>query len=100
MSEAKRPTTIIDDDPYFRRRPVNVRDEVGVFACETEPWATVDEFEQACDLIDAFQKEMKHRGVWTAQDYFHLLAWGETQEKHRAIARNLLDSSKRKQSKA
>jgi hypothetical protein len=93
MGEAKRAATIIDIDLYFRRRPINVRDEDGVFTCDTEPWATVNEFERACDLVDAFQKA--NRGSWTVQGYFDMLAWGETQEKHRAIARDLLDSSKR-----
>jgi hypothetical protein len=58
----------------------------------------VDEFEQACDLVDAFQKKTKHRGVWTTRGYFDMLAWGETREAHLAIARNLLDSSKRRPS--
>ena len=94
MGEAKRAATIIDTDQYFRRKPVNVRDEDGVFTCDTEPWATVEEFERACALIDAFH----YRGVWTTQGYFEMLAWGETEEAHRAIARDLFDSSKRKPS--
>jgi hypothetical protein len=78
-------------DPYLRRKPVNVRDENGVFTCSTKPWATVEEFERACDLIDAFEKA----GVWTARGYFEMLAWGETKEAHRAVALDLLACSKR-----
>jgi hypothetical protein len=88
--------TDADIDPYFRRKPVNARDEDGVLTCDTEPWATVEEFEQACDLIDAFQKKTQHRGVWTTQGFFEMLAWGGAREAHRAIAGNLLASSKRK----
>jgi hypothetical protein len=96
MDETGRVRIMIDDDPYFRNKPVNVRDENGVFTCDTEPWRTVEEFDQCCDLLDAFQKKTQHRGFWTTQGWFEMLAWGETQEKHRAIARDLLASSKRK----
>ena len=86
----------VDRDPYFRRRPVNVRDEGGVFSYDTEPWQNIDEFEQCCELLDAYQKKTKHPGFWTAEAWFEMLAWGETQKEHRAIARDLLDSSKRR----
>jgi hypothetical protein len=86
----------IRSDEYFRRRPVNVRDEDGALTCDTEPWTNVEEFEQACALIDAFQQKRQSRGIWTTRGYFDMLAWGETKEAHRAIAGNLLASSKRK----
>ena len=69
---------VVDNDPYFRRRPVNVRDENGVFACDTEPWKNVDEFDQCCDLLDAFQRETSRQGFWTTEAWFEMLAWGET----------------------
>ena len=56
---------MIDTDPYFRRKPINVRDEDGVFTCETVPWRNVDEFERCCELLDAYQKKTKHPGFWT-----------------------------------
>ena len=52
---------MIDTDPYFRRKPVNVRDEDGVFTCETEPWRNVDEFERCCELLDAYQRKRSTR---------------------------------------
>jgi hypothetical protein len=86
---------VIDTDPYFRRKPVNVRDEDGVFTCDTVPWRNVGEFDQCCELLDAYQKKTKHSGFWTTEAWFEMLAWGETEDAHRAIARDLLNSSQR-----
>ena len=93
MTDIKRRVLIINDDPYFRRKPINVRDEDGVFTYSTRPWTTHEEFERACDLVDAFQKKTPRQGFWTARYYFDMLAWGETVEAHRAIASDLLTAA-------
>jgi hypothetical protein len=71
-------------DLDLKNKPTKVRDEEGLFAADTVPWATIDEFEDARDNLDAFRKTQR-RVIKTAQNYFDMLAWGAGQASRRAV---------------
>ena len=71
-------------DLDLKNKPINVRDEDGLFAADTVPWATIDEFEDARDNLDAFRKTQR-RVIKTAQDYHDMLAWAAGQASRRAV---------------
>jgi DNA polymerase type B, organellar and viral len=69
-------------DPDLKNRPINVRDEDGLFTADTEPWATIDEFEQARDHLKKFRES---RVIKTAQDYFDFENWRASLASRRAV---------------
>jgi hypothetical protein len=71
-------------DIDLKNKPVNVRDEEELFAADTFPWGTIDEFEYARDHLDAFRKTQS-RVIKTARDYLDMLAWAAGQASRRAV---------------
>ena len=59
----------------MKRKLVNVRDVDGLITADTVPWRTIDEFEQARDLLDEWKKSQR-RVLKTKQDYDDMIAWG------------------------
>jgi hypothetical protein len=71
-------------DLDLKNKPTKVRDEDGLLAAGTVPWSTIDEFEDARDVLDAFRKA-KRRIIRTKQDYVDMQTWGAGQSSRRAI---------------
>jgi hypothetical protein len=61
-------------DPDFKNKPVNIHDVDGLFAADTIPWTTIDEFEDARDGLDLWRRSQR-RVIKTAQDYHDMLEW-------------------------
>ena len=59
----------------MKRRLVNVRDVDGLITADTAPWRTIDEFEQARDLLEDWKRSQR-RVLKTKQDYDDMIAWG------------------------
>jgi hypothetical protein len=71
-------------DLDLKNKPVNIRDEDGLFAADTVPWANIDAFEDARDDLDAFRKTQS-RVIKTARDYLDMLASAAGQSSRRAV---------------
>ena len=62
-------------DYDMKRKLVDVRDVDGLITANTVPWRSIDEFEQARDLLDDWKKSQR-RVLKTKQDYDDMIAWG------------------------
>jgi hypothetical protein len=61
-------------DYDMKRKLVNVRDVDGLITADTEPWRSIDEFEQARDRLDDWRRSQR-RVLKTAQDYDDMEEW-------------------------
>jgi hypothetical protein len=61
-------------DPDLKNKPINVHDVDGLFAADTVPWNTIEEFEDARDGLDLWRWSQRCV-IKTAQDYHDMLAW-------------------------
>jgi len=59
----------------LKRKLARVRDVDGLITAETVPWRSIDEFEQARDLLEDWKRSQR-RVLKTKQDYEDMLAWG------------------------
>jgi hypothetical protein len=71
-------------DPDLKNQPVNVRDVNGLFAADTVPWASIDEFEDARDDLDLWRWSQR-RTIKTAQDYRDMQAWAACRSSRKAV---------------
>ena len=62
-------------DYDMKRKLVNVRDVDGLITADTEPWRSIDEFEQARDLLEDWKRSQR-RVLKTRQDFDDMIAWG------------------------
>ena len=62
-------------DYDMKRKLVNVRDVDGLITADTVPWRSIDEFEQARDLLEDWKRSQR-RVLKTKQDYDDMIAWG------------------------
>jgi hypothetical protein len=62
-------------DYDMKRKPVNVHDVDGLIAADTVPWCTIDDFEQARDLLEDWKRSQR-RVLKTKQDYEDMMDWG------------------------
>jgi hypothetical protein len=69
-------------DYDMKRRLVNVRDVDGPITADTTPWRSIDEFEQARDLLEDWKRSQR-RVLKTRQDYDDMIAWGEMRANRR-----------------
>ena len=51
------------------------RDVDGLICADTEPWRSIDEFEQARDLLEGWKRSQR-RVLKTRQDFDDMIAWG------------------------
>ena len=61
---------------------VKVRNVDGLVTADTVPWHTIDEFEQARDLLEDWKRSQR-RVLKTKQDYDDMIAWGASRERRR-----------------
>jgi hypothetical protein len=59
-----------------------VRDIDGLITADTVPWRTIDEFEQARDLLDEWRRSQR-RVLKSKQDYDEMTAWGAARASRR-----------------
>jgi hypothetical protein len=71
-------------DPDLKNKPVDVRDVDGLFAADTVPWTTIDEFEDARDKLDQWRWSQR-RVIKTAQDYHDMQAWNAGRSSRKAV---------------
>ena len=69
-------------DYDMKRKLVNVRDVDGLITADTVPWRSIDEFEQARDLLDDWKRSQR-RVLKTKQDYDDMIAWGAARASRR-----------------
>ena len=62
-------------DYDMKRKLVNVRDVDGLICADTEPWRSIDEFEQARNLLEDWKRSQR-RVLKTRQDFDDMIAWG------------------------
>ena len=67
-------------DYDMKRKLVKVRDVDGLITADTVPWRTIDEFEQARDLLEDWKRSQR-RVLKTKQDYDDMIAWGAARSK-------------------
>jgi hypothetical protein len=63
-------------DYDMKRKLVRVRNVDGLITADTVPWRTIDEFEQARDLLDDWKRSQR-RVLKTKEDYDDMIDWGE-----------------------
>ena len=66
----------------MKRKLVDVRDVDGLITANTTPWRSIDEFEQARDLLDDW-KQSQRRVLKTKQDYDDMTEWGRLRANRR-----------------
>jgi hypothetical protein len=71
-------------DYDMKRRLVKMRDVDGLITADTAPWRSIDEFEQARDLLEDWKRSQR-RVLKTAQDYEDMVAWGTMRANRRRI---------------
>jgi hypothetical protein len=69
-------------DYDMKRRLVKVRDIDGLITADTVPWRTIDEFEQARNLLEDWRRSQR-RVLKTKQDYNDMMAWGAARTSRR-----------------
>jgi hypothetical protein len=69
-------------DYDMKRKLVNVHDVDGLITADTVPWRTIDEFEQARDLLED-RKRSQRRVLKTKQDYDDMTDWGAARASRR-----------------
>ena len=69
-------------DYDMKRKLVEVRDVDGLITADTVPWRTIDEFEQARDLLEDWKRSQR-RVLKTKQDYDDMIAWGAARASRR-----------------
>jgi hypothetical protein len=69
-------------DYDMKRKLVNVRDVDGLISADTVPWRSIDEFEQARDLLEDWKRSQR-RVLKTKQDFDDMIAWGGMQANRR-----------------
>jgi hypothetical protein len=69
-------------DYDMKRKPVKMRDIDGLITADTVPWRTIDEFEQARDLLEDWRQSQR-RVLKTKQDYDDMMAWGAARTSRR-----------------
>jgi hypothetical protein len=62
-------------DYDMKRKLVKVHDVDGLIAADTVPWCTIDEFEQARDLLEDWKRSQR-RVLKTTQDNEDMMDWG------------------------
>jgi hypothetical protein len=62
-------------DYDMKRKLVKVRDVDGLITADTTPWRSIDEFEQARDLLEDWKRSQR-RVLKTKQDYDDMTVWG------------------------
>ena len=62
-------------DYDMKRKLVKVRNVDGLITADTVPWRTIDEFEQARNLLEDWKRSQR-RVLKTKQDYDDMIAWG------------------------
>jgi hypothetical protein len=63
----------------MKRKLVGVRDVDGLISADTVPWRSIDEFEQARNLLDDWRKSQR-RVLKTRQDYEDMCTWGAARD--------------------
>jgi hypothetical protein len=71
-------------DYDMKRKLIDVRDVDGLITANTTPWRSIDEFERARDLLDAW-KQCQKRVLKTKQDYDDMSEWGRLRASRRRI---------------
>jgi hypothetical protein len=61
-------------DYDMKRKLVKVRNVDGLIAADTVPWPTIDEFEQARDLLEDWKRSQR-RVLKTKHDHDDMMAW-------------------------
>ena len=69
-------------DYDMKRKLVKVRNVDGLITADTVPWRTIDEFEQARDLLEDWKRSQR-RVLKTKQDYDDMIAWGAARASRR-----------------
>jgi hypothetical protein len=69
-------------DYDMKRKLVKVRNVDDLITADTMPWRTIDEFEQARDLLEDW-KRSRRRVLKTKQDYEDMIAWGAARSSRR-----------------
>ena len=69
-------------DYDMKRKLVKVRNVDGLITADTVPWRTIDEFEQARDLLEDWKRSQR-RVLKTKQDYDDMIAWGAARSSRR-----------------
>src|SRR5262245_25332273 len=69
-------------DYDMKRKPVKVRNVEGLVTADTVPWRTIDEFEQARNLLEDWRRSQR-RVPKTKQDYDDMIAWGTAKASRR-----------------
>ena len=69
-------------DYDMKRKLVKVRNVDGLIAADTVPWRTIDEFEQARNLLEDWKRSQR-RVLKTKQDYDDMMAWGAARASRR-----------------
>jgi hypothetical protein len=69
-------------DYDMKRKLVKVRNVDGLITADTVPWRTIDEFEQARDLLEDWKRSQR-RVLKTKQDYDDMMAWGAARASRR-----------------
>ena len=59
----------------MKRNMVGVHDVDGLICADTVPWRSIDEFEQARDLLEDWKRSQR-RVLKIRQDYEDMIAWG------------------------
>jgi hypothetical protein len=69
-------------DYDMKRKLVNVHNIDGLITADTVPWRTIDEFEQARDLLEDWKRSQR-RVLKTKQDYNDMMDWGAARPSRR-----------------
>jgi hypothetical protein len=69
-------------DYDMKRKLVKVRDVDGLITADTAPWRSIDEFEQARDLLEDWKRSQR-RVLKTKQDHDDMIAWGRVRANRR-----------------
>lgn len=68
----------------MKRKLVNVRDVKGLITADTTPWRSIDDFEQARDLLEEWKKSQR-RVLKTSRDFEAMVEWGRLRVNRRRI---------------
>jgi hypothetical protein len=66
----------------MKRKLVKVRNAYGLITADTVPWRTIDEFDQARDLLDDWKRSQR-RVLKTKEDYDDMIDWDEERSSRR-----------------
>ena len=81
-------------DYDMKRKLVNVRDVDGLITADTVPWRSIDEFEQARNLLEDWKRSQR-RVLKTKQDFDDMIAWGAMRASRRRTGTNRTTSCRR-----